>query len=313
MKRTTAPIAGRVITSTILEIIIYPAIYRGWGCRRTGSPFFPGICGGFSMACAHRIVVSDAGDARRGRYPIVVTAHRGFSGMAPENTLAAFRRAIDAGCDMIELDVHLTRDKEVVVIHDDTLERTTSGRGSVAGKTLVELRGLDAGAWFHPRFAGERVPLLAEVLALARDRIFVNIELKKGEHFPYTMEDLADRTLSVVETAGMADQVLFSSFDPAAVDRIRERNPLLPVALIVEKPWMKSEEAGGGKIYPVLNCRTTALNEGNIRRAHDGGIRVHVWTVNTPKAMARFIALGVDGIITNHPDRLIALLQGLKK
>jgi len=265
------------------------------------------------MACAHVNSTPEAGDALPGRYPIIVTAHRGFSGEAPENTLAAFRGAIDAGCDMIELDVHLTRDNEVVVIHDDTLERTTSGRGAVAGKTFAELRGLDAGFWFDPRFSGERIPVLAEVLALARNRIFVNIELKKGKNLPYTMEELADWTLREVEMAGMADQVLFSSFDTAAVERIRVRNPFLPVALIVDKPWMKPEEAGGGKIYPVLNCRTTALNEENIRRAHAGGIRVHVWTVNTQEAMARFIALGIDGIITNHPDRLIALLQGTKK
>jgi glycerophosphoryl diester phosphodiesterase len=183
----------------------------------------------------------------------------------------------------------------------------------VAGKFFEELRSLDAGAWFHPRFSGERIPVLAEVLALARNRILVNIELKKGKNFPYTMEELADRTLCAVEMAGMADQVLFSSFDPAAVERVRERNPLLPMALIVEKPWMKPEEAGGGKIYPILNCRTTVLSEENIRRAHAGGIRVHVWTVNTQEVMARFIAMGVDGIITNHPDRLIALLQGAKK
>ncbi len=265
------------------------------------------------MEREHVTSAAGAGGIPRGRYPITVTAHRGFSGRAPENTLAAFRGAIDAGCDMIELDVHLTRDKEVVVIHDDTLERTTSGRGVVAGKTLAELQGLDAGAWFDHRFSGERIPLLSEVLALARDRIRINIELKKGEHFPYTMEELADRTLSAVETAGMADQVLFSSFDPAAVDRIRERNPLLPVALIVEKPWMDPEAAGGGKMYPVLSCRTTVLNEENIRRAHAGGGRVHVWTVNARRTMARFIALGVDGIITNHPDRLIALLQGTQR
>jgi glycerophosphoryl diester phosphodiesterase len=210
---------------------------------------------------------------------------------------------------MIELDVHLTRDNEVVVIHDDTLERTTNGRGPVAGKTLAEIRDLDAGAWFHSRFSGERIPTLSEVLALSRNRIIVNIELKKGKNFPYTMEALADQTLSIVEQEEVANQVIFSSFDPTAVDRIRKRNPLLPVALIVENRWVKPEEAGGGRIYPVLNCRTTVLSRENIRRAHLGGIRVHVWTVNTPRAMSRFISLGVDGIITNHPDRLITLLQ----
>ncbi len=262
------------------------------------------------MACAQLKTTPEPGDAWRGKYPIVVTAHRGFSGQAPENTLAAFRAAIAAGADMVELDVHLTRDNEVVVIHDDTLERTTNGKGNVAEKTLAELKRLDAGSWFNPRFAGERIPTLAEVLEIVRGRILVNIELKKGKNFPYTMEELADRTLAVVEKAGMTDQVLFSSFDPAAVNRIREKNPRLPIALIVDKPWEKPEDPGGGTRYPTLNCRTTVLNEENIRRAHTAGIRVHVWTVNTKEAMEKFIALGVDGIITNHPDSLIDLLKG---
>jgi len=268
-----------------------------------------GLCGGFIMACAQQKKTPKAADAWQGKYPIVVTAHRGFSGQAPENTLAAFRAAIDAGSDMIELDVHLTRDNEVVVIHDDTLERTTNGKGNVAEKPLAELMRLDAGAWFNPRFAGERIPTLAEVLEVARNRIRINIELKKGKNFPYTMEELADRTLAAVEKAGMSDQVLFSSFDPAAIDRIRAKNPLNPIALIVDKPWEKPEDPGGGTHYPTLNCRTTVLNEENIRRAHNGGIRVHVWTVNTKEAMEKFIALGVDGIITNHPDSLIDVLR----
>ena len=168
---------------------------------------------------------------------------------------------------------------------------------------------LDAGAWFNPRFAGERIPTLVEVLETARNRIRINIELKKGKKFPYTMEELADRTLAVVEKAGMMDQVLFSSFDPAAVNRIREKTPRLPIALIVDKPWEKPEDPGGGMCYPTLNCRTSVLNEENISRAHNDGIRIHVWTVNTKEAMEKFIALSVDGIITNHPDSLIDLLK----
>ncbi|MHB8139494.1 MAG: glycerophosphodiester phosphodiesterase [Smithellaceae bacterium] len=263
------------------------------------------------MACAQLKTTSEPGHARRGKYPIVVTAHRGFSGEYPENTLSAFRAAIVAGTDMVELDVHLTSDNELVVIHDDTLERTTDGKGNVADKTLAELKSLDAGFRYNPRFAGERIPTLAEVLQLTQGRVRVNIELKKGKKaFPYTMEELADRTLAGVEKAKMLDQVLFSSFDPAAVDRIRERNPRLPIALIVDKPWERPEDPGGGTRYPTLNCRTTVLNEENIRRAHAGGVKVHVWTVNTKEVMEKFIALGVDGVITNHPDRLIELLQG---
>lgn len=259
--------------------------------------------------CAYLKTASDKGNLWRGKYPVFVTAHRGFSGRAPENTLAAFRAAIEAGCDMIELDVHLSRDNRVVVIHDDTLERTTSGRGNVADQGNAELKLLDAGAWFDPRFSGERIPTLAEVLSLACNRILVNIELKKGKNFPYTMEALADRTLREVDRAEMSGQVLFSSFDSAAIDRIRERDPLLPVALIVNRPWGRPEEAGGGKWYPTLNCRITVLNETNIRLTHAGGIRIHAWTVNTAEEMKKAIALGVDGIITNHPDRLIRILQ----
>jgi glycerophosphoryl diester phosphodiesterase len=269
-----------------------------------------GLCGGFIMACAQLKKTPEPGAFLRGKYPITVTAHRGFSGQAPENTPAAFQAAIAAGADMIELDVHLTRDNEVVVIHDDTLERTTNGKGHVAEKTLAKLKGLDAGSWFNSRFAAERIPTLAEVLEIARNRILVNIELKKGKNFPYTMEELADRTLAVVEKAGMTDQVLFSSFDPAAVNRIKEKAPRLPIALIVDKPWEKPEDPGGGVRYTTLNCRTTVLDQENIRRAHTAGIRVHVWTVNTKEAMEKFIALGVDGIITNHPDSLIDLLRG---
>jgi len=248
---------------------------------------------------------------RRGRWPVLVTGHRGFSGAAPENTPASFRAAIAAGCDIIELDVHLSRDGEVVVIHDDTLERTTDGRGKAAEQTFAELRRLDAGAWFDPSFAGERIPSLAEVLALARGRVLVNIELKKGKiPLPYTLEELADTALREVEKAGMESQVLFSSFAPAAIDRIRARDLALPVALIRDRPWASPAEAGDGKIYPALNCKAVVLNEGNIRRARGEGIRVHVWTVNAPEEMARFISLGVDGIITNHPDRLVRLLKG---
>jgi glycerophosphoryl diester phosphodiesterase len=270
---------------------------------------FLGFWGGKMTESAYSKTDSDRGNPWRGKYPVFVTAHRGFSGRAPENTLAAFRAAIETGCDMIELDVHLSRDHRVVVIHDDTLERTTSGGGNVADLGCSELKRLDAGSWFDHRFYGERIPTLAEVLSLARGRILVNIELKKGKHFPYTMEELADRTLREVDQANMSDRVLFSSFDRAAIDRIGEMNPSLPVALITGKPWVTPEKAGGGKRYPTLNCRITVLIEQNIRRALAEGIRFQAWTVNAQEEMKKAIAFGVDGIITNHPDRLIRLLQ----
>lgn len=261
------------------------------------------------MMDAQAQTVSGAHGAWPGKHPLFVTAHRGFSGAAPENTLAAFEAAIAAGVDMIELDVHLSRDGRLVVIHDDTLNRTTDGRGNVADKTLAELQALDAGSWFDPRFAGEKIPTLAQVLVLTRGRTLLNIELKKGKNFPYTMEELAERTLEEVERAGMLDKVLFSSFDPAAIDRIQALNPRLPVGLITQKAWATPEEAGGGKAYPTLNSLYKNLNAENVRLAHSRGVRIHAWTVNTPEEMEQVIGLGVDGIITNHPDRLIEILS----
>src|SRR3972149_9393656 len=112
-----------------------------------------------------------------GRFPVMVIAHRGFSGQAPENTLASFKKARELGSDMIELDVRFSKDGHMVVMHDDTLDRTTNGRGKVADYTLKELKQLDAGSWFAPQFSDERIPNLNEVLELAKGKILVNIEI----------------------------------------------------------------------------------------------------------------------------------------
>ena len=247
--------------------------------------------------------------ARKEPGPVLVIAHRGFSGAAPENTLSAFRKAIEAGSDMIELDVHLSLDGEVVVIHDDTLNRTTAGKGRVSDYTLEELKRLDAGSWFSRAFAGERIPTLQEVLDLCRDRLRVNIELKAGDPGQYTVIDLSDRSLREVEQAGMADHVLFSSFDPAAIKRIQMKKPGIPVALITARSWNSPAGLAKEVCFTILNCRSKTLNRNNLSRAHQEGLRVNVWTVNTEKEMAHFVSMGVDGIITNYPDRLVRVLQ----
>jgi glycerophosphoryl diester phosphodiesterase len=243
------------------------------------------------------------------RFPVVVMAHRGFSGKAPENTLAAFRQAIEIGSDFIELDVRFSKDGHLVVFHDDTLERTTNGKGKVADFSLQDLRGLDAGSWFGSSFSGERIPTFQEVLDLAKGRILVNIELKKGDQGSYTMHDLADRALEEVQQAGMEGHVLFSSFDPGAVERIRKNNPSVPVALITGSPWHSPMEAFGGKALSFLNPRKSTLSETNLVRAHQQGAKIFTWTIDTEEEMEKFISMGVDGIITNHPDRLIRILE----
>jgi glycerophosphoryl diester phosphodiesterase len=244
-----------------------------------------------------------------GRFPVVVIAHRGFSGSAPENTLAAFRKAIEAGSDMIELDVRLSRDREAMVIHDETLDGTTTGKGKVVDLTLKELKQLDAGSWFNAQFSGERIPILREVLALSKGHILVNIELKTGSLGDNSILDLAGRSLHDVEEAGMADQVLFSSFDPAPLEWIRKKNSRVRVAFLYNKRWDDPQQVIGGRPFSVLTCRKSVLTQANISRAKREGIRVCAYTLNTEEEIDPFLRWGVDGIITDHPDRLIDILR----
>jgi glycerophosphoryl diester phosphodiesterase len=244
-----------------------------------------------------------------GKYPVMVVAHRGFSGKAPENTLVAFRRAIHAGSDMMEFDVRLSKDGEVVIIHDEELDRTTTGRGRVADYSLRELRKLDAGSVFGKEFAGEKIPLLREALQVAQKRILVNIEIKDGYLGGYTLRDVASKTFQAVEDAGMSDQVIFSSFYPPALETIREQNPQARLAFLFHYRWTFPEQVTAGKSFTALNLRRTYLNKGKIAGIHERGMKVNVYTVNSGEEMERFVRWGVDGIITNHPDLLIKILK----
>jgi len=244
-----------------------------------------------------------------GKFPVMVIAHRGFSGAAPENTLAAFQKAIEVGSDMIELDIQLSQDGETMVFHDETLERTTYTRGKVFDYTLKELKKLDAGSWFGPQFSGERIPTLKEVLELAKGRILVNIEIKNPTPGQYSIIDLAERALGEVKKAGMLNQVIFSSFNPLSLEHIAKREPRVWVALLYHKPWNLLSEVTGGKNYSVLNLRNAYLTKDKIVKIHQEGMKVNVYTVNFEEEMEQFLHWGIDGIITNHPDRLIKILR----
>jgi glycerophosphoryl diester phosphodiesterase len=264
---------------------------------------------GATMSCATDKTNIQRGLQWTGKFPVLVIGHRGFSAAAPENTQASFKKAMEVGVDMIELDVHLSKDGQVVVIHDDTLNRTTNGKGKVVSYTLNELKQLDAGSWFGSQFSGERIPTLKEVLELTHGQVLLCIELKGGDLGQYTLKDLADRSLQEVEKARMLSQVLFASFDLSAIERIREKNPGIPVALIYSKSWSSPQEVTGGRPIPVLSFRGTVLTQTNASKARQQGIKVLVWTLNTEEHMEHFLKMGVDGIVTDYPDRLIKILQ----
>jgi glycerophosphoryl diester phosphodiesterase len=228
-------------------------------------------------------------------------AHRGASALAPENTMAAFEKAVELGADAIELDLHISRDGELVVIHDDTLDRTTDGHGSVYARSLQELKRLDAGRWFGERFAGQRIPTLTEVLDRFAEKVLLALEVKAGSAF---FGGIEERVVSVLRAHQVIDQVAVASFDHHALLRLKELEPsLLTAALFVGRPVVMSRIAEACKADAMaLECCLITKTEVEACRA--AGLQLVVWVVNEPAQMRSFIDLGVDGIITDRPDLL---------
>ncbi len=228
-----------------------------------------------------------------------VIAHRGASGTCPENTLAAFRRATALGVDMIELDVQLTRDEAVVVIHDWTLDRTTDGYGPVRHRSLAEIGRLDAGSWFGPAFVGERVPTLEEVLAAVP--VPLNVELK-----PAGDDGLEGRVLAVVMAAGSLERVVFSSFELPALERLRSRSRGATLAVLWETaPIIEAVQWAERVAATALHLRKDTLTPEALAEAGVAGLPVRVWTVNDRSEMARLATLGVEGVFTDYPERFL--------
>ena len=168
-----------------------------------------------------------------------VIAHRGFSGAAPENTLAAVRAAIEVGADMVEIDVTLTSDGHIVVIHDETLDRTTTGSGRVSDFTLAELQRLDAGGWFAPRFAGERIPTLDQVLDEIEGRILLNVEIKSEA----VERGVVTKVASAIRKRGMMEHVVVSSFSPTALQQMHFEAPEIRSAVLYNTKFHKGQDA----------------------------------------------------------------------
>jgi len=232
---------------------------------------------------------------------VLIIAHRGASGTRPENTLVAFRRAEELGAQMVELDVQLSRDAEVIVLHDWTLDRTSDGRGRVGKRTLEELRGLDAGTWFDRAYAGERIPTLGEVLAAIR--LPVNVELKsRGD------DGLEARALAVVEEAGALERVVFSSFDPESLVRLRARSARADVADLWSGRRLAPALHLAGRVgATALHIRKDTVASAQVRKAVGDGLLVRAWTVNDPGESALLGNAGVSAIFTDFPERFLQI------
>jgi glycerophosphoryl diester phosphodiesterase len=237
--------------------------------------------------------------------PLIV-AHRGYSARYPENTLAAFEAAKQAGAHMVELDVSLTKDRRLVVMHDDTVDRTTDGSGVVRQMTLEQLRRLDAGSWFDPRFAAERPPTLAQVLDLARGHLAVNVEIKpEAVEAPGPADAVERQIVNLVRDMGMPDEVLISSFNWSVLARIRQMAPEIAVGLLSWDPvdrrlrewWPRIDGFAWHPAYRVVTPSQVEI-------LHALGARVFPFAVGGKIDVSGLLAMGVDGLILDDPREM---------
>jgi glycerophosphoryl diester phosphodiesterase len=241
----------------------------------------------------------------RGR--VWVVGHRGAMGHCPENTMASFQRGLELGADWIELDVHLTRDSELAVIHDETVDRTTDGHGLVKDHTLAELKQLDAGAWFGAKYAGQRIPTLDEVLEWARQHnTVVDIEIKNG---PIYYDGIEQAVVTALDRTGMTEQVIVISFDHQAAHRVKALDSRVATGVLY---FGRPVDAGVG-LARAANADAVLPNVGfvtpdDVRMAHAAGLAMAPWASSDPAILRRLLAAGVDGIGTNHPDVLRRIL-----
>lgn len=234
----------------------------------------------------------------------MIYAHRGASGHAPENTLEAFRLAMEMGADGFELDVHMSKDGELVVIHDETVDRTTDGTGFVKDLTLAQLKALDARNGMDA-YANARIPTLAEVFDLIRDtHHIVNVEVKTDECF-YPM--IEEKCLALAAEKGVEDRVIYSSFNHHTLLKLRQLKPDAKLGMlfgdIMVNPWEYAEQLNVDYLHPMkMNIYIPEFSES----AEKAGYGVNLWTVNDAQTIAFCLEKEV-GIITNYPDLAVSL------
>lgn len=238
---------------------------------------------------------------------ISICGHRGASGYAPENTLEAFQLAVELGADAVELDVQLTRDGQLFVAHDETIDRVSNGTGLIATQTLAALKKYDFNK-LHPQYEGAKAPTLKEVFELLKPTgIMINVELKNSVN-PYP--GMEERCLQLAAQMGMESRVIYSSFNHYSLLRVKEIDNRAVCGLlfssILVRPWKYAQEVGVEALHPHFG--QTIYLEDFCRKAHDANLAVNVWTVNFERDMKQVIEVGCDMMITNYPDRAKALL-----
>lgn len=232
-----------------------------------------------------------------------IIAHRGASGYAPENTLAAFKKALDQNCTGIEFDVQMTKDGEIIVCHDYTVERTTNGSGHIKNLTLAEIKELDAGLWFDKKFAGEEIPTLEEIFEIVPPGVLMNIEIK---NLAAERRDIEKEVVDLVVKHGRIDDVIISSFDHLSLKTVREINKHIKIGVLLYAylldPWsyIKAHDFDAYSIHPAEEY----LHKDFVKEAHEHGYKIFCYTVNDKETANAMYKMGVDSIFSNYPDIL---------
>lgn len=234
-----------------------------------------------------------------------IIGHRGAPAHAPENTMASFRRAVELGATFIETDLRLSHDAKFVAMHDATLDRTSNGRGLVRDFTLAQLRELDAGSWYGQKFEGEKIPTLEEVLNFAREAdVVFYLEIKHEAGW-----GVHHGVVGALRAANESARTVVISFDPSMLAKLRGLDAGLLTGFLFETPLAdaveKAQKIGARQICP----REDLVSPELLRGARDAGLQVATWTVNDPARIDALIAMGVNGIMSDHPDRLRAAVE----
>ena len=239
----------------------------------------------------------------------LIVAHRGASAFAPENTIAAFHKAVELKADAIEFDVKLTIDGEMVVIHDQLLERTTNGSGKVIDCTFEELKRLDAGSFFSEEFKGEKIPSLKDVLEQFSEKLLINIEIT---NYKSVNDGLAEKIAALVKAMGIENRIIFSSFFPKNLKITSEILPEVPVALLTLPgfPGLLTRSQLFYKRSPkLIHPYYKDVSAAYVKKQHIIDRKVNVWTVNQKEDIQQMICFGVDGLITDDPVLARSLVE----
>jgi glycerophosphoryl diester phosphodiesterase len=242
-----------------------------------------------------------------------VIAHRGISAKVPENTLASFELAAGiSGIDMIELDVRLSREEEVIVLHDRTLQRTTTGNGPARNYSLEEIRRFDAGSWFHPKFSRQYIPTLQEVFQRVGQRLWVDVEIKSDWLHREPLGLLEEKVLETVHRCSMEDRVMFSSFNHQLLAHIKKLKPTAITGVLFNfshdfgrLPSTLAQRVGAS----VFVCAKRELTHRMVDDAHNHNIAVYVYTLNSTQDAQRMLTYGVDGIMSNSADDILDVVK----